>query len=435
MGHLVSFAIISAIMLAVEYAAYRLFMARTTLHSQNRAAILLCYAIALAAPFALSYANAYASSAASLLSPDIPIGAPAASIIEGHTAPGYCRFLPIAYLAGVIIMSLYTLIAYMKVYSTVKSGHRMRHIGCRAVVVVSDSCTSPFSFGKYIVVNEADSHIEDIIAHELTHIRLRHGIDVMIGQFFLIFNWFNPFAYLMRSQLHDVHEYEVDEIMLAKCTDPKCYQKLLIYHAVAARGIPLTNNFNHSQLKTRIIMMKKQKTTGLRRFAAAMLLPAAAIGALLTQLPAVAAVTSSIANASFTAEQAIAEMNAPATIASPAENADEDITPDVAPSYAKGEAEMYHLLAMDMAYPPEAVDAGKEGRVIVGMTINTDGTASDFEIRESSGTESLDKEALRAVSKCLKDGWKPGLKAGKAIACSAVIPVNFRLPKTSGKKK
>ena len=50
------------------------------------------------------------------------------------------------------------------------------------------------------------------------------------------------------------------------------------------------------------------------------------------------------------------------------------------------------------AYPPQAIQRGFEGTVIVRALINSKGLAEDVDVASSSGHEMLDKSAIEAVS-------------------------------------
>lgn len=76
------------------------------------------------------------------------------------------------------------------------------------------------------------------------------------------------------------------------------------------------------------------------------------------------------------------------------------------------------------AYPPLSRRLGEQGRVVVRVLIGTDGTASQAEIRSSSGFERLDQAALQTV---LKWRYVPGKRAGVPEAMWFNVPINFVL--------
>lgn len=75
-------------------------------------------------------------------------------------------------------------------------------------------------------------------------------------------------------------------------------------------------------------------------------------------------------------------------------------------------------------YPPLSKRLGEQGRVMVRVFIEVDGTASRAEIRQSSGFERLDQTALQTVQR-----WRyvPGKRAGVPEAMWFNVPINFVL--------
>ncbi|TSE34470.1 energy transducer TonB [Tepidimonas charontis] len=75
-------------------------------------------------------------------------------------------------------------------------------------------------------------------------------------------------------------------------------------------------------------------------------------------------------------------------------------------------------------YPALSRRLGEEGRVVLRVRIEADGTASAAEIRTSSGYERLDQAALAAV---LRWRYVPGTRNGKPEAMWFLVPIHFKL--------
>jgi protein TonB len=75
-------------------------------------------------------------------------------------------------------------------------------------------------------------------------------------------------------------------------------------------------------------------------------------------------------------------------------------------------------------YPPASKRLGEQGKVIVRVLIDVDGTARDAEVKVSSGFDRLDRAALETVRK-----WRyvPGKRGGVAEAMWFNVPINFVL--------
>jgi periplasmic protein TonB len=75
-------------------------------------------------------------------------------------------------------------------------------------------------------------------------------------------------------------------------------------------------------------------------------------------------------------------------------------------------------------YPPLSKRLGEQGKVVVRVFIEVDGTASRAEVRSSSGFERLDQTALQTA---LRWRYVPGKRAGVPEAMWFNVPINFVL--------
>ena len=104
------------------------------------------------------------------------------------------------------------------------------------------------------------------------------------------------------------------------------------------------------------------------------------------------------------------------------------------PEFPGGGSAMVKFLAENIKYPADAMEAGKGGKVFVQFVVRRDGSVNDVVIMKSSGTPSLDNEALRVVKSMPK--WKPGMQRGEAVNVRFMIPVAFAPQgKTTAPKK
>lgn len=75
-------------------------------------------------------------------------------------------------------------------------------------------------------------------------------------------------------------------------------------------------------------------------------------------------------------------------------------------------------------YPPLSKRLGEQGRVVVRVYIDVDGSASRAEVRQSSGFERLDQTAVQTV---LRWRYVPGRRAGVPEAMWFNVPISFVL--------
>ena len=85
---------------------------------------------------------------------------------------------------------------------------------------------------------------------------------------------------------------------------------------------------------------------------------------------------------------------------------------------------MMQYIKDNVRYPKECQEGAATGRVIVGFTVNEDGSLSDIKVMRSI-TPKLDKEAIRVVKSMPK--WNPAKQNGKAVKTKYTVPVTFRL--------
>ena len=95
------------------------------------------------------------------------------------------------------------------------------------------------------------------------------------------------------------------------------------------------------------------------------------------------------------------------------------------PEYPGGMSAMMNFIMENIKYPKDAKKAGKDGRVICSFIIDKEGKVTEVHVAQSSGTQSLDEEAVRLVS--LIPDWKPGKDKGEPVSVLYTIPVLFKL--------
>lgn len=280
---------------------------------------------------------------------------------------------------------------------------------------------NPFSFFNVVFVNRSrysEKELEQIMIHELTHVRLKHSWDVLLLEILLIVQWFNPFAWFLRSMLKELHEFQADKQVLEKGYSAKSYKELLLFQATGARLLPV-NNFNQSLTKKRFTMMKKdniQKLFSLKSVFAIVTISMVAIlfaCELRDEDPIMSEEEREI-------KEAIENTNAQLKASGPVFFVVEDM-----PEYPGGEDSLRMYIASSVKYPKEAQEAGASGRVYVSFVVADDGYVRDAKIARGSGFTVLDDEALRVVSEMPQ--WEPGMQRGKKVNVSYTVPINFQL--------
>ncbi|WP_295794893.1 M56 family metallopeptidase [Mucilaginibacter sp.] len=123
---------------------------------------------------------------------------------------------------------------------------------------------APCSFGNNIFINpekyDWDTYSQ-ILLHEKIHIQQRHSFDIILAELVLVLQWFNPFAWIYRTELENNLEFLTDDAVLGhKEVERESYQMSLLKVSAPHLSLGITTNYNQSLLKKRILMMNSKKS-------------------------------------------------------------------------------------------------------------------------------------------------------------------------------
>ena len=266
-----------SIPLFILWIAYRWLLADVKQFSLNRFVLLAIYGISLSLG-PLLYWFAY---------PDAIVVHVGAISQSAQSGPDWIAILSAIWLAGAVAVTIFSLIEIFRIYLMIKRCTKTEWNGM-TIFITDCKNQSPFSFGKHIVMNrqDFDESCAVISTHEQGHIQLSHSVDMVVAQLLTMLCWFNPAAWLMRSELRSVHEYQADCHTLNSGIDARDYQLLLVRKATGTKFPSIGNNFNHSKLKKRIAMMNRTGGMSiLRKFAYAVLPVASAAAVMIMNVP------------------------------------------------------------------------------------------------------------------------------------------------------
>lgn len=183
------------------------------------------------------------------------------------------QIIALLYWAGFIFCLMTTLLSFRKMFVLIRSGRKLQQ--GRYTLILVPSCVSPFSWGRYIILSEEDyeKYPDEILTHEMMHLKSHHSIDLLFVECILWLHWFNPAIWLLKRELKDIHEYQADKGVLTQGVDATKYQLLLVKKAVGSSLYTLANSFNHSKIKKRITMMLKGKSNNWARLKLLLLVP------------------------------------------------------------------------------------------------------------------------------------------------------------------
>ena len=352
--------------------------------------------------------------------PEIVVGSEAAE--TGNRVFVLSEWIGYLYLAGVVVLLVRLAIQAFSLYRLIVCLPEKEINGVRVKCLNDPS--GPFSFFRWIFMNPAavkEDEISEILTHEMAHVKQHHSVDVLLAEIVSICCWMNPFAWLLKREVRLNLEFLADRKVMEAGFATKSYQYHLLGLAYNHK-YGLSNNFNFSHLKQRIIMMNKKKSNAAGHIKYALfVLPAFAL--------LVAGNISCSQDASQT-EDAKEEVVAPVSPEAKEAPADSTAKEEVfmvveqMPEYPGGMKEMLKFLQENVKYPENAMKNNVQGRVIVQFVIEKDGTPTEFKVARSVDPD-LDAEALRVLQTMPK--WKPGMQRGEVVRVKFTVPVSFKL--------
>ncbi|MCF8227934.1 MAG: M56 family metallopeptidase [Bacteroidales bacterium] len=418
-----------AVSLILLYLLYWLFFRRDTFYKLNRFFLVTSIMISLVVPaMDLKLQPAQETGSMVVWLDSITITAEQGSQVINRNI-GIFQGILIAYLTGVFIFSLRFLFELFQVFSMIRKGRKTRRKGI--TIVHLEKKYAPFSFFGYVFINQESNKPGDlrkILDHELIHIKQGHSLDLILIELLSIFQWFNPAVWLYRKSIKENHEFLADEELINHGYDISQYQKALLNHALGIHLNDMTNNFNYSILKRRIIMMTKQKTQS---------------SALLKYLAVLPVLGLLILGFACSNEQEDKQIEQDSTVEAVEQKVDviHEGLPETKPMNEEEDAEIFTVveempefpggrnalfkyLQENIRYPEAARKDSIQGRVFVSFVINKDGSVSGVKLLRGI-REDLDKEAIRVVENM--PDWMPGKQEGKNVRVVFNLPIRYAL--------
>ena len=147
----------------------------------------------------------------------------------------------------------------------------------------TDLQQAPFSFMKNIFwrsdISLEESTGQQILRHELAHIKEKHTWDKLFMQFVLSLFWMNPFYWLIQKELYLIHEFIADEKAVDN-KDASAFAAMLLHAKFGQSVFAPAQSFFYSPIKRRLIMLTssgKTRFSYLRRMMALPLLAATVV--------------------------------------------------------------------------------------------------------------------------------------------------------------
>ncbi|PKP53960.1 MAG: hypothetical protein CVT92_02005 [Bacteroidetes bacterium HGW-Bacteroidetes-1] len=344
-------------------------------------------------------------------------------------------FLNIALLLINISFLLVLSVQLIQIFLIIMGNQRCEIEGMTLVKLKKE--IAPFSFFRWLFITdkvEKTVGFEKVLKHEKAHCTRLHSLDVIVFEILRIVFWFHPVFYYLRSELKTMHEFEADALAL-KHFNKSDYQKTLLEMTFSGGLIPITNPFNVSLIKKRMLMMNHQKRQKPARnwFKLLILLPFVWVAILVqscnfdkkeTQTePRPEDIMSTKVDSTGKIKSEMVNPEKEFADAEPIEGDIFTVVQDM-PEYPGGPGKMMEFIAKNIIYPPAAREKGIQGRVFINFIVETDGSVSNVKVLRGIGG-GCDEEAVRVVS--MMSNWKPGQQRGQNVRVSFNIPIKFLL--------
>lgn len=284
--------------------------------------------------------------------------------------------------------------------------------------------SASFSFFNWVFLDksliENDSDSNQIIVHEKIHSNQKHSIDILLVEFLLIWQWFNPFVYMLKKSVVENHEYLADRGTLNTMQNSSEYRLLLLQNIIQQGNYALTNNFSYKLIKKRLIMMEKEKsklklafTSIAFTFVFALVTISCSNKIEMDEQDKQATESVHQANDVQESQNLIVDSN------------DEVLTiAEIMPQYPGGNQALFKFLGENIKYPEQAKKDEISGKVYVTFTVDKDGSVKDVHVLRGIGG-GCDEEAIRVVK--MMSHWTPGEQDGAKVSIEYNLPINFKL--------
>lgn len=142
-------------------------------------------------------------------------------------------------------------------------------------IIEVPNSTIACTFYKTVFLGDKLSEVEkqQILSHELVHVKQKHSLDLIFFEVLKIIFWFNPLVYIYQNRISTLHEFIADAAVV-KTTEKRNYYEQLLNSAFNTQNISFINQFfNHSLIKKRIVMLQKSKSKTIAKIKYLVILP------------------------------------------------------------------------------------------------------------------------------------------------------------------
>lgn len=362
----------------------------------------------------------------------------------------WLMIISLIYMTGVVFMSVSVIRGFAYLFRIIRKGEAIKFEDHTLVILpreVSEKIKmGSFSFFKWLVICQDDYEncLENVIRHEMVHIRQKHSVDIIIIELLKIVFWFNPVLWFYKISMQEIHEFLAD----ASASDREDYATFLISYSFNAPVQSLSNPFfNSSLLKSRIKMIFQNRTPNWFLGKYMMVLPVLGLVIILTaareQLIRISDLGTKLIEKNSpeyvrkTENQGVPKLSLENNTEKKVKLTNNDTLPEKSvldrnayfQNNFRGNENYFYS---QMKYPIEALVADIQGQVRVVFTVDESGSVHDAKIVEGLGY-GIDEEALRVVQHMPK--WHPAIRNGKPTAMRITMGIDFYPGLAGGRRK
>jgi len=436
----------------ILYGYYHFFLRNSRFHQYNRFYLLFIIVASFTIPFLripLYFQSAddipvlYKTLAAITVYSNGTAAAPAAPRWHWQQLAGIVYAIVLLVLFARLFLSVLHVLRLRKKYT------EEHHYGYTLLQTTEPG--TPFSFFRLLFWNTEislfSSQGQQVLRHELFHIRQKHSIDILLAELACVVCWINPFFHLLKKELKTIHEFLADRHASHSANKWDYAETLLMQTLRTSHS--LVNPFFHNQIKRRIAMITNNQQTRYQYLKKIMVLPVFAItvGVIAVQCK------------SQDKKDVIAdETNPPAgqltIIPSKKENSTDspgkkpetiEITeiPPTNNNASKPKPGVYEKVEIEAAYPG-GYDAWKKFlqsninadippdngaptgtyTTFIQFIVDKDGSISDIKSLTRHGY-GMETEALRVIK--LSGKWSPAIVNGQPVKAYRKQPITFQV--------
>lgn len=181
----------------------------------------------------------------------------------------------IVYLSGVAKQLFVIVLKLRSVFVTIQRFPKEKYEGY--TIVRTNNKTTAYSFFRYIFLNTDfdtlnSENKQQILDHEIVHVKQMHTIDNLLFEFIHAVFWFNPVMKKMKRTVKEIHEYIADSIAVGN-RDRLNYMQLIMQQSFRKVTGFIVNNFSRNDIKNRISILSVDESDRLRKIRFLITLP------------------------------------------------------------------------------------------------------------------------------------------------------------------